>query len=60
MVAETAVALCDGLGARVLANDPDLTLADARATLAATVGAPRRPRRAAAGSEPALLTGARA
>jgi AcrR family transcriptional regulator len=38
MVAETAVALCDGLGARVLANDPNLTLADARATLAATVG----------------------
>ncbi len=38
MVAETAVALCDGLGARVLANDPDLTLADARATIAATVG----------------------
>ena len=36
MVAETAVALCDGLGARVLANDPDLTLAEARATLAAT------------------------
>jgi hypothetical protein len=38
MVAETAVALCDGLGARVLANDPNLTLADARATLAAAVG----------------------
>ena len=38
MVAETAVALCDGLGARVLANDPNLTLADARRTLAATVG----------------------
>lgn len=38
MVAETAVALCDGLGARVLANDPNLTLADARTTLAATVG----------------------
>ena len=37
-VAETAVALCDGLGARVLANDPNLTLRDARATLAATVG----------------------
>ncbi len=39
MVAETAVALCDGLGARVLASDPNLTLADARRTLAATVGA---------------------
>jgi len=38
MVAETAVALCDGLGARVLANDPNLTLTDARATLAAAVG----------------------
>ncbi len=38
MVAETAVALCDGLGARVLAGDPNLTLADARVTLAATVG----------------------
>ena len=38
MVAETAVALCDGLGGRVLANDPHLSLADARATLAATVG----------------------
>lgn len=37
-VAETAVALCDGLGARVLANDPRLTLADARARLAAAVG----------------------
>jgi len=37
-VAETAVALCDGLGARVLANDPNLTLVEARATLAATVG----------------------
>jgi AcrR family transcriptional regulator len=38
MVAETGVALCDGLGARVLANDPNLTLEDARATLLATVG----------------------
>jgi AcrR family transcriptional regulator len=37
-VAETAVALCDGLGARVLANDPNLTLPQARATLAAAVG----------------------
>ena len=38
MVAESAVALCDGLGARVLAHDPRMTLADARATLAAIVG----------------------
>jgi AcrR family transcriptional regulator len=37
-VAETAVALCDGLGARVVANDPHLDLAEARATIAATVG----------------------
>ena len=37
-IAETAVALCDGLGGRVLANDPDMTLFEARATLAATVG----------------------
>jgi AcrR family transcriptional regulator len=37
-VAETAVALCDGLGARVLANDPRMTLDDARATLVAAVG----------------------
>ncbi|MCW2848120.1 MAG: TetR family transcriptional regulator [Marmoricola sp.] len=38
MVAETAVALCDGLGSRVLANDPNLSLSDARATLAVAVG----------------------
>jgi AcrR family transcriptional regulator len=38
MVAETAVALCDGLGARVLANDPDLTLEGARTIIATTVG----------------------
>jgi AcrR family transcriptional regulator len=38
MVAETAVALCDGLGARVLANDPNLTLDDARGILGLTVG----------------------
>jgi AcrR family transcriptional regulator len=38
MVAETAVALCDGLGGRVLANDPHLTLGDAREALAVTVG----------------------
>ena len=37
-IAETAVALCDGLGARVVANDPHLTLDEARATIAATVG----------------------
>jgi AcrR family transcriptional regulator len=37
-IAETAVALCDGLGGRVVANDPHLTLDDARSTLAATVG----------------------
>lgn len=37
-VAETAVALCDGLGGRVLANDPRMPLDQARATLAATVG----------------------
>jgi AcrR family transcriptional regulator len=38
MVAETAVALCDGLGARVLAPGPDLSLADARTMVARTVG----------------------
>ncbi len=38
LVAETAVALCDGLGARVLANDPSLSLDDARAILARSVG----------------------
>jgi AcrR family transcriptional regulator len=38
MVAETAVALCDGLGARVLAPGPDLSLADARTMVAHTVG----------------------
>jgi AcrR family transcriptional regulator len=37
-IAETAVALCDGLGGRVVANDPQLSLDDARATVAATVG----------------------
>ena len=37
-IAETAVALCDGLGARVIANDPHLSLDEARATIAATVG----------------------
>ncbi len=38
MVAESAVALCDGLGSRVLASDPHLTLDVARSTLALTVG----------------------
>jgi AcrR family transcriptional regulator len=37
-IAETAVALCDGLGARVVAHDPGLNLAEARTTIAATVG----------------------
>ncbi|MDX6325823.1 MAG: hypothetical protein QOK15_2177 [Nocardioidaceae bacterium] len=37
-VAETAVALCDGLGARVLANDPRMDLRQARSTIAATMG----------------------
>ncbi len=38
MVAETAVALCDGLGGRVLSAGPDLTLDEARRTLATAVG----------------------
>ena len=37
-VAETAVALTDGLGGRVLARDPNLGIAEARATIATTVG----------------------
>ncbi len=37
-VAETAVALTDGLGGRVLAGDPNLGIAEARATIATTVG----------------------
>ena len=37
-VAESAVALCDGLGARVVAAGPDLPLQDARAMVALTVG----------------------
>ena len=37
-IAETAVALTDGLGARVLARDPNLGIAEARATIATTVG----------------------
>lgn len=38
LVAETAVAITDGLGARVLASDPNLGLQEARATISATVG----------------------
>jgi AcrR family transcriptional regulator len=38
VVAETAVALCDGLGGRVLANDPHMDLRGARTALATTVG----------------------
>lgn len=37
-IAEAAVALCDGLGTRVLSHDPNLTMADARRILAVTVG----------------------
>ncbi len=37
-VAEAAVALCDGLGARVLSSVPDLRLADARRIVAESVG----------------------
>jgi AcrR family transcriptional regulator len=38
LVAETAVALTDGLGARVLAGEPNLGIAEARATIATAVG----------------------
>jgi AcrR family transcriptional regulator len=38
LVAETAVAVTDGLGARVLASDPNLGLEQARAAICATVG----------------------
>jgi AcrR family transcriptional regulator len=38
LVAETAIAITDGLGARVLASDPNLGIDEARATIAATVG----------------------
>ena len=38
LLAETAVALTDGLGARVLASDPNLGIEQARSTIAATVG----------------------
>ncbi|MGB0101550.1 MAG: TetR/AcrR family transcriptional regulator [Nocardioides sp.] len=37
-IAETAVALTDGLGARVLADDPNLGLDEARTTIATMVG----------------------
>jgi AcrR family transcriptional regulator len=37
-LAETAVALTDGLGARVLAGDPNLGLQEARAAITTTVG----------------------
>ncbi len=38
LIAETAVALTDGLGARVLAGDPILGIDDARSTIATAVG----------------------
>jgi hypothetical protein len=38
MVAETAVALTYGLGARVLAGDPILGIDEARSTIATAVG----------------------
>jgi AcrR family transcriptional regulator len=38
-IAEAAVALCDGLGTRVLSRDPNLSLADARRIVAQYVGA---------------------
>jgi len=38
LIAESAVALTDGLGARVLADDPNLGIAEARSTVATTVG----------------------
>jgi AcrR family transcriptional regulator len=37
-IAEAAVALCDGLGTRVLSRDPQLTIADARSIVALSVG----------------------
>lgn len=37
-IAECAVALCDGLGSRVLSPTPDLSLDDARSTVALSVG----------------------
>jgi AcrR family transcriptional regulator len=38
IVAEAAIAMCDGLGTRVLATGPDLTLTGARHILATTIG----------------------
>jgi AcrR family transcriptional regulator len=38
LIAETAVALTDGLGARVLAGDPALGIDEARSTIATAVG----------------------
>jgi AcrR family transcriptional regulator len=38
LVAESAIALTDGLGARVLAKDPSLGIDEARAVIATTVG----------------------
>lgn len=38
MIAETAVALTDGLGARVLAGEPNLGIDEARTTIATAVG----------------------
>jgi len=38
LVAETAVALTDGLGARVLARDPNLGIEEARSAIATAVG----------------------
>jgi AcrR family transcriptional regulator len=38
IVAEAAIAMCDGLGTRVLSAGPDLTLAGARHILAETMG----------------------
>jgi len=37
-IAEAAVALCDGLGTRVLSRDPNLSMADARSIIALSVG----------------------
>jgi len=38
LIAETAIALTDGLGARVLAGEPNLGLEEARSTIATAVG----------------------
>jgi AcrR family transcriptional regulator len=38
IVAEAAIAMCDGLGTRVLSKGPDLTLSGARHILASTMG----------------------